>query len=84
MANYCKCLQQYEEKHFVEAYASLTAALDSFLLEFSSSEGHWVTRPLLSFAFSLRVVADKADEELRRKGKVSGLQFTRFVQCLLC
>eukprot|EP00958_Prasinococcus_capsulatus_P028144 scaffold6345_cov376-Prasinococcus_capsulatus_cf.AAC.2 len=69
MASYCDCVRNYEAKKFVEAYACLTTALDSYLLEFASSEGHWVTRPLLSFAFNLRVIADKADEELRQKGK---------------
>eukprot|EP00899_Mesostigma_viride_P026474 jgi/Mesvir1/7010/Mv09142-RA.1 len=69
MVSHCQYLFAFAQERYADAYAALVAATTAFLKEFRSADTPWPNPVLQGLTYELRVVAMKADEQLKAAGK---------------
>eukprot|EP00270_Netrium_digitus_P005018 TRINITY_DN16533_c0_g1_i1.p1 TRINITY_DN16533_c0_g1~~TRINITY_DN16533_c0_g1_i1.p1 ORF type:complete len:410 (+),score=100.71 TRINITY_DN16533_c0_g1_i1:54-1232(+) len=70
LKHYLQSLSRIRYGRLVEAYNELQVAVGSFLQAFRNWEGPWAMEALHRLIFDLRTVAEKADVEMARQGKL--------------
>nr|XP_010912927.1 enhanced ethylene response protein 5-like [Elaeis guineensis] len=64
-----RCLQSFRIGRFVDAYIAFEKAANAFLLEFRKWKTGWAMEAMHTVALEIRVLAERADEELALSGK---------------
>lgn len=64
-----KSIHAFRISRFVDAYNAFEKSANAFLQEFRNWESAWALRPMYCIAYELRILADRADNELTTSGK---------------
>ncbi|GAQ78793.1 hypothetical protein KFL_000190120 [Klebsormidium nitens] len=75
LANLVKAAQAYDNNHFAEAYGCLVTTFLGFLHDFRNSETPWNMRAVHMLSKDMKILAEKADQELGLEGSEEGKQY---------
>ncbi|XP_078447782.1 proteasome family protein isoform X1 [Wolffia australiana] len=67
--HHLRAIQFFYSGRYADAYSAFEKSANVFLQEFRNWETAWALQPLYTIAYEIRVLAEKADQELASHGK---------------